>query len=56
MTELITNKTHLISDIKGSLDISPKVSELLKNSLNTLSTQELALLQQYLESKVLRYR
>jgi hypothetical protein len=46
--DLITDKSHLISDIEGSLKISPKVSELLKNSLKTLSIHDLALLRQHL--------
>jgi hypothetical protein len=50
---LITDKSHLISDIEGSLKITPKVSGLLKNSLNTISIQDLALLQQHLKRKVL---
>ncbi|HET7344297.1 MAG TPA: hypothetical protein VFJ05_00310, partial [Nitrososphaeraceae archaeon] len=50
---LITDKSHLISDIEGSLKFSPKVYELLKNSLNTIPIQDLALLHQHLKRKVL---
>ena len=49
--QLEIDKICLISEIEGLLKISPKVSKVLEDSLNSLSVQDLVLLQQHLGGK-----
>lgn len=48
---LATDKIYLISEIEGTLKIPPKVSKLLEDGLNSLSIQDLVLLEQHICEK-----
>ena len=48
---LATDKIYLVSEIGGTLKIPSKISKLLKDSLSSLSIQDLVLLQQHMCGK-----